>query len=102
MSKRRPTSRQRRLIIERARECYEYCRSQMQYSMDPFSVEHIIPYALGGETELENLALACQGCNGCKHLKVQGYDSALGRDVPLFHPRRERWEDHFSARMGSS
>lgn len=64
--------------------------------MDPFSVEHIIPYALSGETELDNLALACQGCNGSKHIKVEGYDNVLGRAVPLYHPRRDKWEDHFS------
>jgi len=64
--------------------------------MDPFSVEHIIPRVLGGQTELDNLALACQGCNGRKYSKTEGFDPISNRQVPLYHPREQRWLDHFA------
>jgi hypothetical protein len=64
--------------------------------MQPFSVEHIIPRQAGGETMLDNLALACQGCNGHKYVKIEGVDPISGELVSLFHPRRQCWRDHFA------
>jgi hypothetical protein len=48
-----------------------------------------------GEDEIENLAFACLGCNGAKYNKIEAYDPATGAHVPLFHPRRQNWSDHF-------
>jgi len=45
---------------------------------------------------LDNLALACQGCNNHKYTKTEGYDPVTGDMVPLYHPRRQRWRDHFA------
>lgn len=67
----------------------------MRYATEPFVVEHILPRSVGGATILENLALACAGCNGHKATKVQGQDPLTGTIVPLFHPRRQIWIDHF-------
>ena len=92
----RVTTRQRRAVVERAQGCCEYCRSQAQYATEPFSVEHIIPRFRGGESRLDNLALACQGCNNYKATKVDGIDPLTELRAPLFHPRRERWTDHFT------
>ena len=39
--------------------------------------------------------MACQGCNGHKYTKMSGRDPVTGTTVPLFHPRRQRWRDHF-------
>jgi len=64
--------------------------------MQPFSVEHIIPRQAGGETTLDNLALACQGCNGHKYVKTEGVGPVSGELVPLFHPRRQLWREHFA------
>jgi hypothetical protein len=41
------------------------------------------------------LALACQGCNNHKYVKTEGYDPVRGELVPLYHPRRHDWSDHF-------
>jgi hypothetical protein len=30
-----------------------------------------------------------------KHAQTQGVDPFSGLVVPLFHPRRDRWRDHF-------
>ena len=45
---------------------------------------------------LDNLALACQGCNNFKFIKTEAVDPLTRKHVALFHPRRERWSDHFS------
>ena len=86
----------RRLVEARAGRCCEYCRSQLRYATQPFSLEHIVPLARGGSSDAGNLALACQGCNNHKFTKVTGLDAASGATVPLYHPRRDRWRDHFA------
>jgi hypothetical protein len=86
---------QKHTIVERVHGCCEYCRSQARFSTQAFSVEHIIPVSCGGETVSENLALACQGCNNHKYTKTMGRNPVSGEIVPLYHPRRERWKDHF-------
>src|SRR5229473_836731 len=91
----RVTARQRRTVAARARECCEYCRSQARFPMQSFSTEHIVPRGRGVATALDNLALSCQGCNNHKHLAMTGRDPATRETVPLYHPRRQRWSDHF-------
>lgn len=86
----------RQMVTERAHGCCEYCRSQQRFAMQAFSVEHVAPRSRQGATALDNLALACQGCNNFKYTKTEGVDSATGRTVPLFHPRLHRWSDHFA------
>lgn len=96
MSESRVTAQQRQAIAERARGCCEYCRSQARFAIQPFSVEHIVPRNQGGQTALDNLALACQGCNNHKYTKTTGRDPITGDIVSLFHPRRQQWRDHFA------
>ena len=83
-------------IIERALGCCEYCRSQARFSTQAFSVEHIVPVSCGGETILDNLALACQGCNNHKYNKTKGRNPVNGEMVSLYNPRQQRWQDHFT------
>lgn len=92
----RVTSRQRRAVAKRANSCCEYCRSQESYSPQTLAVEHIIPLYRGGETELDNLAYSCQGCNNHKFTKIEARDPRSNEVVPLFHPRQQRWNDHFT------
>ena len=87
---------QRRLVLKRAGGCCEYCQSQSRYSVDALSVEHIIPRSRGGPDVVSNLALACQGCNNRKFVSVAAADPLTGRTVPLYHPRQDRWEEHFA------
>lgn len=96
MSSDRVTSEQRRLVIDRAKGCCEYCVSQMAFATQSFSVEHILPRARGGSSELENLALSCQGCNNHKFTKTEGFDPLTRQTAPLFHPREQQWRDHFT------
>ena len=48
------------------------------------------------ESTLDNLALACQGCNNHKYNKTEGRDPITGDIVPLYHPRKQRWSEHFA------
>lgn len=95
MSK-RVTAKEKREVTERARYLCEYCRSPSRFSTQSFSVEHIHPRQKGGDNALDNLAFACQGCNGSKHTKTTGVDPFTDQRVPLYHPRQHTWSDHFS------
>ena len=82
-------------VAERAGERCEYCRAPEQVFNFAFDVEHIQPRAAGGDSAEDNLALACASCNLYKSDTTTGQDDATGQTHPLFHPRRDRWEDHF-------
>lgn len=60
----------------------------------PFNVDHIVPRTRGDNT-LDNLALACESCNLFKSDVTVSQDTEDGQLVDLFHPRRDRWTDHF-------
>lgn len=96
MPENRVTAQQKKAVAERAQQCCEYCQSQASFAIQPFSVEHIIPRSQGGETTLDNFALACQGCNNHKYNKTEGRDPLTGDIVPLYLPRKQRWSEHFA------
>lgn len=48
----------------------------------------------GGDTA-DNLALACPACNLHKGTNLTGVEPDTGQVISLFHPRRDRWEEHF-------
>lgn len=57
----------RKIVFERANGCCEYCQAIAKFVPDTFQIEHIIPETKDGESDLTNLALACQGCNSVKY-----------------------------------
>jgi HNH endonuclease len=73
----------------------EYCHSSEEASAAPFEMDHVLPRSLGGTDRLENLALACQRCNGYRYNFTTGVDPETGATVPLFNPRLQNWADHF-------
>jgi hypothetical protein len=64
----------------------------------PFEIDHIIAEQHGGKSVAENLALCCGFCNRHKGPNIAGIDTESGALIPLFHPRRDRWADHFKWR----
>ena len=96
MSDERVTAELRRIVSERALACCEYCGSQTDFSTQALAVEHIVPRIKGGQTTSDNLALSCQGCNNHKYDKTEGRDPASGQLAPLYHPRQEKWSEHFT------
>jgi hypothetical protein len=92
----RLTQQQRKFIKQRAKHCCEYCLSQIKFSPDPFSIEHIIPRSKGGISDLDNLAIACQGCNNFKYSHIEAIDPITGKPTPIYHPRQCNWYEHFT------
>jgi hypothetical protein len=84
-----------RQVEERAGGRCEYCRMHQSLQGATFHVEHITPSSCGGSDDLGNLAWACPGCNLKKSDRLTGLDPDSGNQVPLFHPRNDRWDDHF-------
>jgi hypothetical protein len=85
-------------VRRRAGHRCEYCRISQSLQGASFHIEHITPKARGGRTTLENLALACPGCNLHKADHTHADDPLTGGSVPLFHPRKSRWDDEFEWR----
>lgn len=63
--------------------------------MARLEVEHILPRTKGGSDDESNLWLSCPLCNRHKSDRTQATDPETGACVPLFHPRRQRWFEHF-------
>jgi hypothetical protein len=81
-------------VIARAEGRCEYCRLSQDRIPLAFHVEHITPRQHGGQTEMENLALACGHCNQHKGPNLSGIDPDSGDLCRLYHPRREEWSVH--------
>jgi hypothetical protein len=54
----------------------------------------------GGTDDLANLALACPECNLRKGPNLATIDAESGELVRLYHPRKDRWSDHFKVNAG--
>lgn len=86
----------RKHVRERAGNTCEYCcLHQNDSPLASLHLEHIIPIVHGGGDDLYNLALACIDCNLHKGTNLAGIDPETGALIELFHPRKQRWEDHF-------
>lgn len=81
-------------VTERTQYRCEYCHYPEIASNTVLAIDHIQPQAAGGQTTLENLALACPRCNGRKSDKTGGVDPETKEQVRLFNPRLDRWEIH--------
>lgn len=66
-----------------------YCLTQELVIGVPMEVDHIMPEALGGRTEEENLWLACSLCNSHKSDRIAVLDPVSDAIVALFNPRRQ-------------
>src|SRR5688572_21486483 len=96
MAEKRVSRKLKAQIADRAGGVCEYCQIPLDFSPDPWSVEHILPRARGGADREENLAVSCQGCNSHKQTQTSGHDRDTGEDTALYNPRTQAWEDHFA------
>ncbi len=85
----------RRQVIERAGQHCEYCLIHQHDSLYTHEVDHIIPEKHRGETNENNLCLACLECNRHKGSDFGSFDPETGQITPLFNPRQQAWVDHF-------
>ena len=86
----------RRQVRERAAGRCEYCRVHDSDVLLSHQPDHIIAEQHGGETATGNLALACVHCNRRKGPNIASLDPVSGQLTPLFNPRTQVWEDHFT------
>lgn len=89
------SSKKRKIVYKRALGCCEYCQCVADFIPETLPIEHIIPESKNGSNELDNLALSCHGCNGSKYDKTHAFDPTTENKVPLFHPRKDKWIEHF-------
>lgn len=82
-------------VAQRAAHHCEYCRAPEATFNFPFEVEHVLPLVRGGLDEESNWDLSCRSCNLHKSNHTEGFDPETRMPARLFHPRQERWNDHF-------
>ncbi len=85
----------RQRVAETARFRCGYCLASQRIIGPLLEIEHIIPEALGGSSDEENLFMACPMCNSHKSQRIEAVDPESLRAVPLFNPRTEVWHQHF-------
>ncbi len=85
----------RELVRLRAGGLCEYCRISERFTLAEHEIDHVIAVKHGGLTVVENLALCCTVCNRFKGSDIASIDPETGQLTPLFHPRFDRWDDHY-------
>lgn len=83
-------------VAQDARGECGYCRAPQRALPYRLEVEHLLPVSLGGRDERENLWLSCHKCNKLRSNRVVGTDPLTQKEVALFNPRRDSWNDHFA------
>ena len=84
-----------RLVARRAGYRCEYCHTPQRITGQTFHCDHIVPRSRNGQTFAENLAFACPHCNLAKQDKQTAADPRTKRNVRLYNPRLDVWEEHF-------
>jgi hypothetical protein len=84
-----------RRVRESARNRCGYCLSPQRLVMARLEVEHVIPKAKRGSDDESNLWLSCPLRNRHKADRTHATDPETGSEVELFHPRLQRWSEHF-------
>lgn len=86
----------RRLVIQRSENRCEYCKISQAGQVATFHIDHIVPVVAGGQTNADNLALACVSCSLRKGARQILEDPGTGEMVSIFHPRQQEWKEHFA------
>ncbi|MBM3727034.1 MAG: HNH endonuclease [Acidobacteria bacterium] len=90
----------RLLVTQRAGRRCEYCLLHADDSFTPHQIDHIVSRKHGGSSSHENLALACIRCNAWKGSDIAGFGFETDEVCRLYHPRQDRWLDHFRLEEG--
>jgi hypothetical protein len=85
----------RRNVAELAGHRCSYCRSP-ELAGVPMVIDHIVSLSAGGNSEIENLCLACYRCNEFKGARQDGVDPLTNLRVTLFQPRLQLWTENFA------
>jgi hypothetical protein len=85
----------RRLVAARAGRLCEYCLIGEEDTFFGCEVEHVISLKHGGSSEPDNLAYACAFCNRQKGSDIGSLSPQTREFSRFYHPRADRWADHF-------
>ena len=85
----------RSFVRNRAGNRCEYCHMPQEFHDQTFHLDHIIARKHREDDSDSNLALACFQCSLYKGSDISGIDPATRKQSRLFHPRKDRWADHF-------
>lgn len=88
----------RQFVCDRAQGRCEYCLAPEAAFLLPYEMDHIISQKHGGATVSENLAFCCTRCNKHKGSDLTSIDPQSSEIVLLFHPRHDKWAEHFQLR----
>ena len=86
----------REQIFSQAGHRCAYCRTSRRLIGMPLVIDHIIPKSAGGSDAETNLAASCYRCNEFKWAKTHAIDPQTGKNTPLYHPRLQKWTEHFT------
>jgi HNH endonuclease len=82
-------------VRERANYLCEFCHANEKWQYVRFTVDHVMPFSLGGSDKFDNLTLACFHCNRRKTNRLSAIDPQSQTEVTLFNPRQDNWQEHF-------
>lgn len=82
-------------VRDRADCLCEYCHASEKWQYVQLTIDHVVPVLKGGDSVLDNLALACFHCNRRKSSHTLGIDPDSKAEIFLFNPRIHQWSDHF-------
>lgn len=85
----------RERVFARSRQRCAYCLSRQELMSDRLQIDHIIPKALGGNSDDENLCLACSSCNRFKASKLYARDPRTKTPVRIYNPNQQKWFENF-------
>ena len=85
----------RKQVEERADNHCEYCLIPIEETYFGGEIDHIVGVKHGGETILENLALACQPCNRNKGSDLGSNSVKTNTLTKFYNPRNDVWTEHF-------
>lgn len=72
----------RERVRQRAQYLCEYCHTNELWQYVPFTIDHVLPIAEGGENTQENLALALLALNRERIVQIRRADIEVGRHPP--------------------
>lgn len=91
----------RQLVMARANYRCEYCLMHEDDHIKQHEIDHIYATKHGGETEDGNLCYSCYFCNHLKGTDLASIDQLTKKPEFLFHPRQDKWFEHFQLKGAS-
>ena len=88
---------ERQQYIEIMQKTIRYCEfCHIPEGILPLHVLNLPRQKKDTPNALQNYCVICEHCYKAKGNRVEGVDPRSGKIIPLFHPRKDIWKQHFS------